>query len=179
MEYSAVLSAVVCVGLLWLIVGWQLWKIVTLDQRMGKLEADKVTSNLASLTPKAPWDGTTLHKFTWCNVTSPPWDLILELRGKINGEEWKGMAAETVLFVGGSIELTCDDPDNQRWNITYTFKEKGTASGCFRDGWNHYFLYAGVPRGWPYGVTSDFDKLFAGCEDATEVKDEDNEHAEG
>ena len=151
---SSVFHLTIAVGLLWLAVGWQLWLMWALDRRMRKLnlEYDKVVvSDLMSLTPIACPDGTTSHKYTWNDITNPPWDVIHRLRGRINSTEWDGMAARTALFLGASAELTHDESGNERWNITYSFIERQ---------WNHCFPYACLPRGWPYELSADFSSLF-------------------
>ncbi len=89
------------------------------------------------------------HHVTWHRVLDPPWDAIRTCAGAINGADFLGAAAETVLFDGAraSREFTGLDSffaPQFGWKITYVFREKAIkalngAGGATICGWNHTY----------------------------------------
>lgn len=91
------------------------------------------------------------HVITWHRVSSPPWDVISEMKGQVNSGNFRlpgsgqMREAKTLLFESSeaSTEFKFDPSQPQLWTLSYTLREKRIK--CFQSGvptivgWNHLF----------------------------------------
>ena len=97
------------------------------------------------------------HTVTWSNITSPPWDAIDGLLGKVNDADFPETAdrqfhEECILFIGYELKLTFNESSGSVYEIVFVFNERAIAQtyynsdeDAFNDenaqiewaGWNH------------------------------------------
>jgi hypothetical protein len=117
--------------------GWQ-WE----DQPAIPLPADLDLNRTIPLTE---------HRLAWHQVIHPPWTAIHAMQGRLNGSEFLGCPAETLLFAGAEAHKLFragleEGPSPFAWRIAYTFRERSVKHGGSVYGWNH--VYRGDPAGW-------------------------------
>jgi hypothetical protein len=90
------------------------------------------------------------HHLSWHRVDNPPWTAIRNCVGGVNGSDFLGATAETVLFEGATaaeefVSLGDRNAPQYSWKLDYVFKERaikysygsaGTPTIC---GWNHSY----------------------------------------
>ena len=101
--------------------------------------------------PLARWIPMTEHYLTWYKVVDPPWAVIHAQQGTVNGAEFLGCPAGTLLFEGADAnKLYAGDfrsgPSPFCWEIKYLFRERSVKHGGNVYGWNHF--YREDPAGW-------------------------------
>lgn len=114
-----------------------------------------------------------LVHLTWHRVALPPWEAMRALRGKVNGTEFLGAPAGTVLFLGAKVRREFQFlADSGFWRVEYAFQEniKELSDGT-KVGWNHFYREAAVDGehwvaiadedGNPPFAYGDFNPLFA------------------
>lgn len=119
------------------------------------------------------------HHVTWHRVLSPPWAAIRACAGAVNGQDFLGAAAETLLFDGAKVDQQFAGLDDSQqpqfgWRLTYVFREKTVKvlddAMATSYGWNHSYRSLPPPASaWDklldaggntlYG-TADFNTLF-------------------
>ncbi len=117
----------------------------------------------------------TEHRLTWHQVIQPPWSVIHATQGKVNGSEFLGCPAETLLFEGAEagklFRAGSDEIATQfAWQIDYIFRERSIKHGGNVYGWNH--IYRPDPAGWARLTngtaylydTADFNSLFVSAQ---------------
>ena len=79
---------------------------------------------------------------TWHRVPSPPWDMIRDLRGKVNSSTFLNHPAGTVLFLGARTERDFQVIGTGLWRLAYRFRVKeveSTATAGTLYGWNRFY----------------------------------------
>ncbi len=64
------------------------------------------------------------HRLTWSNVVQPPLDTIRETRGTVNDDEFLGVPAGCLLFIGARIDEIYQLDGTLRYTLQYNFAEK-------------------------------------------------------
>jgi hypothetical protein len=78
---------------------------------------------------------------TWGRVPLPPWQVIREMKGKVNDAVFNGAEAGTVLFAGArSRRMFQFVEDVELWEFTYSFRQvsKERNDGSIV-GWNYFY----------------------------------------
>jgi hypothetical protein len=85
-------------------------------------------------------------RLTWHRVPLPPWEVIRDIRGKVNNDVFLGSPAQTVLFMGARISHNFHfSASGGFWTVEYHFAERAMslASGG-KAGWNHEYKETAV-----------------------------------
>lgn len=109
---------------------------------------------------------------TWGRVPLPPWDVIGELRGKVNDNTFNRSPAGTLMFAGSRYRRQFQNlSETPLWEFEYTFREvRKTREDGSTVGWNYFYreLASGGEHwhaienesGGPPYTSGDFNRLF-------------------
>ena len=84
------------------------------------------------------------QRVAWHRVAIPPWDAIRAARGKVNGSNFLGAGAETLLFDGARATRQFQFLEGSYWRVEYHFLERTVPlEGGGVGGWNHHYSESG------------------------------------
>ncbi|REK39793.1 MAG: hypothetical protein DWQ46_17600, partial [Planctomycetota bacterium] len=80
-------------------------------------------------------------QLTWHRVAAPNWEVLRDLRGKVNSQVFLGAPAGTVLFLGAEISRQFEFVgDDGFWQVDFAFAERAIdLIGSGKAGWNYFF----------------------------------------
>lgn len=88
----------------------------------------------------------TTHTLTWSEVATPPWNLLSEIKGKVNDAAYSipiiglNVAAEGLFFESSESTAKVSVSGDAEWELSITMIEKQiTAYGGLSYGWNHQY----------------------------------------